>query len=85
MVDLTAVTRGTPNWKRVGLDSLPAGLLKVDHPESIRYNHNLLVNIGRRSPAIEMCDHQGLLKKRIALIATSTEGFRLLLIQAKYW
>ena len=36
-----------PNWKAVGPDSLPAELLKFDHPEFIRYFHNLLVNVSR--------------------------------------
>ena len=36
-----------PNWKAVGPESLAAGLLKRDHPESFRYFHNLLVNVWR--------------------------------------
>ena len=47
MDDMTAVIRGMPNWKAVGPDSLPAELLKIDHPEFIRYFHNLLVNVWR--------------------------------------
>ena len=47
MDDLTVVIRGMPNWKAVGPDSLPAELLKIDHPEFIRYFHNLLVNVWR--------------------------------------
>ena len=47
MDDMTAVVRGMPNWKAVGPDSLPAELLKLDHPEFIRYLHNLLVNVWR--------------------------------------
>ncbi|CAN0446633.1 unnamed protein product, partial [Laminaria digitata] len=44
MDDTTAVIRGMPNWKAVRPDSLPAELLKLDHPEFIRYFYNLLVN-----------------------------------------
>ena len=47
MDGMTAVIRGMPNWKTVGPDSLPAELLKIDHPEFIRYFHNLLVNVWR--------------------------------------
>ena len=47
MDEIPAVVRGMPNWKAVGTDSLPAELLKIDHPEFIRYFHNLLVNVWR--------------------------------------
>ena len=47
MDDMPAVIRGMPNWKAVGPDSLPAEILKIDHPEFIRYFHNLLVNVWR--------------------------------------
>ena len=47
MADTTAVIRGMPNWKAVGLDYLPAELLKIDYPEFIRYCHNILVNVWR--------------------------------------
>ena len=43
--DITAVIRGMPNWKAVGPDSLPAELLKIDHPEFIHYFRNLLINV----------------------------------------
>ena len=43
--DMMGVIRGMPNWKSVGLDSLSAEVLKPDHPEFIRYLHNLLVNV----------------------------------------
>ena len=46
-MDVTAVIRAMPNWKAVGPDSLPAELLKIDHPEFIRYFHNLLANVWR--------------------------------------
>ena len=36
MHNMTGVIRGTPNWKAVGPDSLPAELLKLDHHEFIR-------------------------------------------------
>ena len=44
---MMAVIRGTPNWRAVRPDFLPAELLKIDHPEFIRYFHNLLVNVWR--------------------------------------
>ena len=44
---MTVAIRGISNQKAVGPDSLPAELLKVDHPESIRHFHNLLVNVWR--------------------------------------
>ena len=47
MDDMTAVIRGMANWKTVRPDSLPAWLVKIDHPEFIRYFHNLLVNVWR--------------------------------------
>ena len=47
MDDMTGVMRGMPNWKAVGPDSLPAEVLKLDHPEFIRCFHNLLVNVRR--------------------------------------
>ena len=45
MDDMMGVIRGMPNWKAVGPDSLPAEILKLDHPEFIRYFHNLLVKV----------------------------------------
>ena len=45
MDDILGVIRGMPNWKAVGPDFLPAEVLKLDHPEFIRYFHNLLVNV----------------------------------------
>ena len=59
MDDMTAVIRGMPNWKAVGPDSLPAELLKIEHPEFIRYLHNLLANVWsrRRPSAVERCNH----------------------------
>ena len=47
MDDLTVVIRGMPNWKAVGPDSLPAELLKFDHPEFIRYFHDIVLNVSR--------------------------------------
>ena len=44
---MTAVIRSMPIWKAVGPDSLPSELLKIDHPEFIRYFHNLCVNVWR--------------------------------------
>ena len=45
MDGMTGVIRGMPNLKAVGPDSLPAEVLKLDHPEFIRYFQNLLVNV----------------------------------------
>ena len=45
MDDMMGIIRGMLNWKAVGPDSLPAEVLKLDHPEFIRYVHNLLVNV----------------------------------------
>ena len=47
MDDMMGVIRCMPNWKAVGPDSLPAKLLKLDHPEFIRCFHILLVNVWR--------------------------------------
>ena len=71
----------------MGPDSLPSELLKIDHPEFIRYFHNLVVKCGERetSPSSgKMQPLRSLMKRRIDLIATITEGFRSLPIQAKY-
>ena len=45
MDDMMGVIRGIPYWKAVGPDSLAAEVLKLNHPEFIRYFHNLLVNV----------------------------------------
>ena len=47
MDDMTVVTRGVPNWKVVGPDSLTDELPKLDHPELMQYFHNFLVNRSR--------------------------------------
>ena len=47
MDEMASVTRGIPNWKAMGSDSLPSELLKIDHPEFTRYVHILLVNTWR--------------------------------------
>ena len=51
MDDMTAGIRGMPSWKAGGPDSLPAELLKIGHPELIRYCHNLLVTVWRTGDA----------------------------------
>ena len=51
MVETTAVTRGMPNSKAVGPDSLPSELLRIDHPEFIFHSSNLLVNVWRTGDA----------------------------------
>ena len=45
MDDMMGVIPGTPNWKAIAPDSLPAEVLKLDHPEFIRYFHHLLVDV----------------------------------------
>ena len=45
MYDMIGVIRGMPTCKAVGPDSLPAEVLKLNHPEFIRYFHILLVNV----------------------------------------
>ena len=70
---------GMPNWKAMGPGSLPSQLLKIDHPEFIRYFHNLLVNVWRTGDAPQQwkgATIKVLHKRRIDLIATTTEGFR---------
>ena len=48
MDEMTPAIRSMPkNWKAVGRDSLPAGLLKADHPEITECFHNMLVNVWR--------------------------------------
>ena len=88
MDEMTTVIRSMPNWKAVGPDSLPSELLKIDHPELIRYFDNLLVDVcGDRetSPSSgKMQPLRSFIKRRMYLKATSTEGFRSLPIQAKY-
>ena len=61
MDDMMGVIRGMPNWNAVGPDSLPAEVLKLDHPEFIRYFHNVLCQCAEhwRSPStVDKCDHQ---------------------------
>ena len=81
MDDMTGLIRGMPNCKAVGPDSPPAKLVKLDHPEFIRCFHNLSMCEEETSPSNGKYDHQ-VIKRRIALFATTTEGFRLLPIQA---
>ena len=45
MDNVMGVIRGMPNLKAVGPDSLPAEVLKLGHPEFIRYFQYLLVNV----------------------------------------
>ena len=51
IIEVTAVIRRTllcmPNWKAGGRDSLPAELLKYNHPDFFRYFRNLLENVWR--------------------------------------
>ena len=86
MDDMTGVIRGMPNWKAVGPDSLPAEVLKLDHPEFIRHFHGLLVNVWKRetSPSSgNMPPSKSSIKRRMILTATTTEGFRSLPAKAK--
>ena len=87
MDDMTAVIRGMPNWKAVGLDSLPAEVLKLDYAEFIRYFHNLLVNVwstGEVPQQWKDATIKVLHKKKDRSAATTTEKNRLLPTQAIY-
>ena len=42
-----------PNWKAAEPASLRAELLKIDHPEFIRYFHDLLINVWRTGDALQ--------------------------------
>ena len=57
MDEMTAVIRGMPNWKAVGPDSMPSELLKIDHPEFIRYFHDLLVGVWRTGDVPQQWKH----------------------------
>ena len=87
MDDMMGVIRGMPNWKAVGPDSLPAEVLKLDHPEFIRYFHNLLVNVwstGEVPQQWKDATIKVLHKKKDRSAATTTEKNRLLPTQAIY-
>ena len=45
MDNMMGVMQGVSNWEAARPDSLRAEVLKLDHPEFIRYFHNLLVNV----------------------------------------
>lgn len=47
MDDMTVAIRGKTNFEAAGSDFLPVGSLKLTHPESFGYFHNLLVNVWR--------------------------------------
>ena len=57
MDDMPGEIRGMPNWKAVRPESLPAQLLKLDHPEFIWCFHNLLVNVWRTGDAPQQWKH----------------------------
>ena len=81
----TAVTRGMPNSRAVGPDSLPSELLKIDHLLSAT-STTYLSMCGERetSPSSgEMQPLRSFIKRRIDLIVTISEGFRSLPIQEK--
>ena len=50
---MTGVIRGTPNWKAVGSDSLPAEVPNHDHPEFIRCSNNLVVILWRMGEVLK--------------------------------
>ena len=68
---MPVVTRGMPNKKAMGPDSLQSELLKIDHAEFIRYLHNLVVNVRRTGdvpPAVEtMRSLRSLIKRLIEI------------------
>ena len=87
MDDMMGVVRGMPKWTAVGPDFLPAEILKLDRPEFIRYFHDLLVNVWRTEEVPQQWNNatiKVLHKKKDALTAITTEGFRLLPTQAEY-
>ena len=51
MDNMTGAIRGVPIYKVVGPDSLSVELLNLDHPEFIRFFHNVLVNVRRKGDA----------------------------------
>ena len=70
-----------------GPDSLPAELLKMDTQNLSATSTTYLSMFGERETSLSSGKMQLLrsfIKRRIALIATTTEGFRLLPIEAKY-
>ena len=81
------VIRGMPNWKAVGPDSFPAQVLSSTTLSlsgtfiiylSMCGEREKFPNSGKMRPS------NSSIKRRIALTATTTEGFRLLPTQAKY-
>ena len=85
MDEMMGVIKTMSNWKAVGPDDLPAELLKLDHPEFIQCFH-ILVNVwitGEVPQQWKDAIIKVLHKKRIQLVATTTEGFRLFPMQAK--
>ena len=87
MDGMTAVTWGMTDRKAVGPDSLPVQILKIDHPEFTRCFHNLLSTVWRTGDAPQQMKEATIrpfMKTRIALVATTTERFFLMLFQVKY-
>ena len=76
MNDVTGVIQGMPNWKAVGPDSLPAEVLST-----LSLSGNFIIyssTCGEReaSPSSrKMRPSKSSIKRRIALTATTTEGF----------
>ena len=70
MDEITAVIRAMPNWKAVGQDSLPSELLKLDQPEL-----SMCGERGTPPSSGRMQSLRSFIRKRIDLIATTTEGF----------
>ena len=87
MEDMMGVIRGMPNWKAVGPDSFPAQVLSSTTLSlsgtfiiylSMCGEREKFPNSGKMRPS------NSSIKRRVALTATTTEGFRLLPNQAKY-
>ena len=71
----------------VGPDSLPAEVLTLDHPEFIRYFHNLLVNVwstGEIPQQWQDATIKALHKTKDRSDRNNYRGIRLLPTQAKY-
>lgn len=50
--EMAYIVRGIPNLQAVGRDSLPAELLKLDHPNNIRSVHSINGNLWRAGKVV---------------------------------
>ena len=87
MDEMMEVIKGMPNWKAVGPDGLPADVLKLDHPEDAQCFHSILVDVWITEEVPNygnMRSSRFFINRKIALIATISEIFRLTPMQARY-